>query len=223
MALSIRLPSYQTLNDDPPARERPNNRCLPKAQWVRHKPIKISLFGAMTVSADVGHAREGISRYLIGCCLTLLGLLGFGVIWQHETECSITYQTLKKEIKHNAQRSIFDKIRGDGCCDETLFECLIQFYRQNNFEEEIKDAKTSFSADTRTRHGQRGVPRPSLVALHAFLWNTSDFMSGINLNLLGSYYMVKKIVSLQPIVSSRYLPKIDKMIKITVNLPLNHV
>ena len=51
LAPSIRLSSYQTLNNDPPARERPNNGCLPKAQWVKHKPIKISLFGAMPVSA----------------------------------------------------------------------------------------------------------------------------------------------------------------------------
>lgn len=101
-----------------------------------------------------------------------------------------------------------------------VFDIILQ---TNNFEEEIKDAKTSFSADTRTRHGQRGVLCPSLVVLHAFLWNTFDFMSGINLNLLGSYYKVKKFVSFQPIISSRYLPKTDKIIKITVTLPLNHV
>ena len=48
-------------------------------------------------------------------------------------------------------------------------------------------------------------------------------MSGINLNLLRAIRCSKNFVSLQPIVSSQYLPKTRTIIKITVTLPLSHV
>ena len=79
------------------------------------------------VSADVGHARASISRYLIGCCLTLLGLLGFNVIWQHETECSITYQTLRKNTTHSgAFLTKFEVI------DVAMKHCLSVWYNFTN-------------------------------------------------------------------------------------------
>ena len=60
-------------------------------------------------------------------------------------------ETLKRELhwKYDAQRSIFDGLRGVSSGDETQSQMLdIILLKQNDSEEEIKDAKmSSFSFD----------------------------------------------------------------------------